>query len=411
MQQDLGVSVAGHLLIKEHDGNQTTTLVDKFNAIHPQNMSRIIARALANEQNSYIYRMAFGNGGTVTDPTGKVILNSPNDGTINGWEARLYNETYSEVVDESSSDFGSDPGSAEDGNVRVGSGSYSPTAGDPDGGVTSAEVGSKSNVIIRVFLSKDEPTGQVGTINDFGVAIDENEATFVFDEIGLYSPGKAAAATSGSTSVDVGNKTSDDIMNLDVGTVYQMRYTVNGSPYTTEVTTPAGGSHTSGALTFGDFCEGLNTGDWVTGGADFNTLALAYITDRSNGGYPSITDMESYGLLTFKTLATGINSGTLTGEEIDLDCDSTPDDLFLNLFDAAEGYCAAKLNVSKFLGGAAGVQNDAATQSNERERLLTHIVFPPITKSGDKAVSIEYTLTITVSKTKDSRVVQTSTTG
>jgi hypothetical protein len=58
------IAVKGHIHIEDDLGN---VLLDKNNAIHPQNMSRVIARALANENNFYIHRIAFGNGGTLTD--------------------------------------------------------------------------------------------------------------------------------------------------------------------------------------------------------------------------------------------------------------------------------------------------------------------------------------------------------
>lgn len=392
MLEGFNVNISGHVLIKDDEGN---VYLDKHNAVHPQNMSRIIARALSNEPNSIIYRMAFGNGGTVTDPTNKVILNPTNDGTVSGWEARLYNETYSEVVDESSTQFGFDIGSAEEGNIRVGSQGASPTAGDPDGGVVSQEVGIKSNVVVSVYLSKEEPTGQLGAFTDFGVAVDDSERTFIFDEIGLYSPGKPAAATPASTSVDVGNKTSDDIFNnLAASTTYSLSYTVNGNAYATVFTTPAGGSGPGGTFTYGDFCEGLNSGSWSFTGQDITQYLKIYITDRSNGAYPSIVNEESYGLLTFKTLATGAsNSVSLI--------DGGVGDVFTET-------AVGTINAVTTDGANAGVANDPSTPENERERLLTHIVFPPIAKTGDKALSIVYTLTVSVAKTKDSRILQTA---
>ena len=133
MKNFLDVSIDGHVLITDADTNEV--LVDKHNAIHSQNMARIIARALARENNGYIHRIAFGNGGTVTDPTNQVIFNSPNDGRNGSWESRLYNETYSEIVDDLHPDFGSDPGSAEPGKIRTGGGAV--PEDDPEGGGVS----------------------------------------------------------------------------------------------------------------------------------------------------------------------------------------------------------------------------------------------------------------------------------
>ena len=43
-----------------YSGNELVR--DQLNAIHPQNMARIFARALSNEHNYFINRVAFGNG-------------------------------------------------------------------------------------------------------------------------------------------------------------------------------------------------------------------------------------------------------------------------------------------------------------------------------------------------------------
>lgn len=395
MIQNLQVSMTGHLRI--NDGDTGEVLCDKYNAIHPQNMSRIISRALSKEANSSFYRIAYGNGGTITDPTGQVIFNPTNDGRDGSWESRLYNETYSEIIDDTDLNLGYDPGSSEPGNIRTGGGSVAED--DPLGaGVVSQEVGTKSNIIITTFINKNEPTGQFATINDFGVEISGAERTFVFDEIGIYSPGKQAVATYGYSSVNVGNKTADDTTLLVASTVYIMNYTVDGVARSTTITTPAAGSGPSGALTYGDLCEGLNVvggGSWVTSGAVFSDYAYAFITDRSGGvAYPTIANKESYGFLTFQSNTSGVTS------TVALSCDSM---LVNDLFKVITNNLCANVNVNQITGAAAGVVNDSATPANERERLLTHIVFPPITKTGDKALNIVYTITVTVSQTSDSR--------
>lgn len=398
MVPNLNVSVEGHLRITDAETNEI--LCDKKNAIHPQNMSRIIARALAREPNYFIHRIAFGNGGTVTDPTGQIIFLPTNDGRDGNWESRLYNETYSEIVDDLNPDVGSDPGSAEPGNIRTGGGAV--PEDDPSGaGVFSQEVGTKSNVIISAFLNKNEPTGQLKNVSDFGAAVDERETTFVFDEIGLYSFGKQAAATSGISSVDVGNKTSNDLSLLLPSTEYVLLYLIDGQPYSTTITTPSGGSGTGGGLTYGDISEGLNTGAWIMAGDDFTALATVFITDRSDGlQYPTIANKESFGLLTFQSLTTGV------GSSVELTCNSGEPS---NFFAAIVNNLCVNVNVNQQPGQDAGVLNDSLDTTNERERLLTHVVFPPITKMADKALNIVYTLTVSVARTTDSRVNQTIT--
>jgi len=101
MYEQLPIQVKGHVKIADDLGH---VLLDRDNAIHPQNMARVIARSLANEPNGNIYRIAFGNGGTETDAAYTVSYKTPNTGqddNINQtFDTRLYNETYSEIVDE-----------------------------------------------------------------------------------------------------------------------------------------------------------------------------------------------------------------------------------------------------------------------------------------------------------------------
>lgn len=87
--------VKGH--VRAVDKKTGEVLLDKDNAIHPQNMAIAIARGLANENNSQIYRIALGNGGTTLKADGTLEYNPPR--TV-GTYAKLYNETYNEVVDD-----------------------------------------------------------------------------------------------------------------------------------------------------------------------------------------------------------------------------------------------------------------------------------------------------------------------
>ena len=76
MNQELPISISTFIVIR--DTKTKETLRSGKNAIHPQNMSRVIARALANEPNSIIHRIAFGNGGTYTDAASNTVFNPPN---------------------------------------------------------------------------------------------------------------------------------------------------------------------------------------------------------------------------------------------------------------------------------------------------------------------------------------------
>lgn len=374
MKQTIQTEIKGHVTIKDRKTGEI--LLDKDNAINTINMARVLARGLAHETNNWIESCALGNGGTYTDAAGQLVLRSPN---VDSWDARLYNQTYSEVVDESSAYF-------ETGNGAV-------PASDPSGGgVVSQEVGSKSNIIITLFLNENEPTGQLDT--DSGSSLSGEELDFKFDEIGLFSYGKPPQATNGVSSIDVNDRVSTDEISLAVSTVYTMTTVVDGTTYTTEITTPAGGTGVSGVLTFGDFCEGINNGTWISSGNLINNYLYVYITDRSGGEYPTIIGKESYGFLTFESKTTGALSS------VSLTCDSDTS----NIFNAITGAVCGNVNVNQVNGVNAGVQNDPTTPANERERLLTHMIFDPLLKTKNRAIEILYTLTISVSQSQDSTV-------
>lgn len=392
-KEKIVVSFKTRVLIEDEKTGEV--LLDKQNAVHPRNMARAVARGLANEPNHQIFRIAFGNGGTFTDSAGNTVFNPPNIGQDAGWESRLYNETYSEIVDETSAFFGTDPGSADSNVVRPGGGSV--PSGDPaGGGVTSEEAGVNSNLIIRVRLNEDEPSGQLTTQSPMGT-LTQPERTFLFDEIGLYSPGRPAASTSGYSGVAVGNKISEDVSPLSPSTVYTFTVAIDTVNYTTEITTPVSGTGPLGQITYGDLCEGINTGDWITGGDAINSVCYVYITDRSGGAYPSIIARESFGFLVFQSLSVGDSSSVLNN------CDGgNPADLFNVL---TSNICV-NANANNLPGRSAGVVNDASDPSNERERLLTHLIFSPILKSADRILNITYTITVSVGCTQDSEVLQ-----
>jgi hypothetical protein len=90
-------SIRGFLKI--YDPASGEVFVDKNNAIHYENISICMANTLADKNTGFIYKMAFGNGGSAVDPTGVITYLPPN---TTGQNASLYNETYSKVVDNNS---------------------------------------------------------------------------------------------------------------------------------------------------------------------------------------------------------------------------------------------------------------------------------------------------------------------
>jgi hypothetical protein len=383
MNDDFSTRVIGHVVVKEHDkvGDAGRVLLDQKNAVHPQNMARIFARALANESNYFIHRIAFGNGGTDIDVASNIIYNPPRDGLNPGdnyWEARLYNETYSEVVDDSNLNIGSGPGST-------------PT-GDPDTiehvsgpGVRSVEdltVGSTvSSVVINAVINPDEPGGQSES-QEGGIEGETNlNSDFTFDEMGLFTDGSPQTNTSGYQDINVGGKESKHDTGLAPNSTYSFTIEIDGgTPINISVTTPTVGtgdgvSAPLNAITYGDLVTVLN----IPGGDLDSAGARALITDdiaTQDGG------IETYGFLRFESYSSGsISKISLT--------DTT-------LFAALTGFLSLE---SPMNGTNAGVRNDPLTPENERERLLTHLVFSPVTKTADRVLSITYTLNIVVART------------
>lgn len=423
MHEILPIIVKGHLKIKDDLGN---VLLDKNNAIHPQNVSRVIARALANESNFHIYRIAYGNGGTSVDAAFQVSFQIANDGLppdLQEWRSRLYNETYSEIIDDSNINVGTDPGSAGPAvGTRPGGGANA--SGDPETvehvsgpGVRSQEVGAISQVAITSVLNPGEPAGQLSSDIDpnpgvAGDAIENTEGSFVFDEIGLYTSGADAADSNGYQQIDLGaERNSEDVPGLIAGSWYNVKVAVgsdvSSSPLiyqdvTFQVPVNAG-SPASGVesdVTYGDICEAINTSAAGWGNPTL-TGGFISITDLTGGTYPTITDSITFGYLQIEdvsdvgngsavaisspgTNALGTGLGTSSGNAADL-------------LSALEGSGIAGI-LTSVAGADAGVQNNPVNPQLERERLLTHVIFSPVTKTANRTISITYTLTISVAR-------------
>lgn len=393
------VTVKGHLNIVDDLGN---VLVDKDNAIHPQNLARIFARALSNEPNYYINRIAFGNGGTIVDAAFTVTYRTPNDGQapdIATWDSRIYNETYSEIIDDGLATLnpllGTDPGSADlNTGVRPGGGAV--PSSDPVSvphvsgpGVRSNELGLTSEVIISATLNGDEPIGQFAT--DSLGPTQNTETSFVFDEIGLYTSGGPAINTSGYQFIDVGNRTSTDDSGLLPGQTYSFDIAVDGGMvFVVTFTVPvAGGSGAAGQVLYGDICQAINTGSTAWGMTGTNPLpgnAKMSITDNTGGTFPSFAGAQTYGFLKVESATSGVASAVnMAGAHTTAFLQALNPPVQATLKPAVSGTIA-------------GLQNSPTNPTIERERLLTHLIFSPVLKSKNRTLSITYTLTISVAK-------------
>ena len=152
-----GVHIEGH--IKIHNPETGEVFINKRNAIHYENISIALAQSLANSGQGFIYEMAFGNGGTAVDPTGIVTYLTPNS---TGSNASLYNETYSKVVDDRSSN------------------NTDPTRNFIE---TRHVTGTNyTDVFVTCLLDYGEPSGQQAFDNS-----NNNNGLYIFDELGLKS--------------------------------------------------------------------------------------------------------------------------------------------------------------------------------------------------------------------------------
>ena len=143
--------------LKIYDPVTGEVFVDKNNAIHYENISICMANTLADRNKGYIYKMAFGNGGSAVDPTGVITYLPPN---TTGQNASLYNETYSKVVDDNSA-ANPDP-----------SNNYLTVLH------TSGQV--YTDIVTTCLLDYGEPAGQQAFDNSTNF-----NGEYVFDELGL----------------------------------------------------------------------------------------------------------------------------------------------------------------------------------------------------------------------------------
>jgi hypothetical protein len=156
-KETTGIHIEGH--IKIWNPETTEVFINKRNAIHYENISIALAQSIANSGQGFIHQMAFGNGGTAVDPTGIITYLTPNS---SGSNASLYNETYSKVVDDRSSN------------------NVDPTRNFIE---TRHVTGTNyTDVFVTCLLDYGEPSDQNAYDNT-----NNNSGTYVFDELGLKS--------------------------------------------------------------------------------------------------------------------------------------------------------------------------------------------------------------------------------
>jgi hypothetical protein len=123
-------------------------------------MSIALANSLANSGKGFVYKMAFGNGGTSVDPTGIITYLTPNTSGIN---ASLYNKSsFEKIVDPLSTD------------------NTDPTRNFTE--VRHVTGHNYSDLFVTCLMDYGEPNGQSAFDNSTSTT-----DTYVFDELGLMS--------------------------------------------------------------------------------------------------------------------------------------------------------------------------------------------------------------------------------
>jgi hypothetical protein len=347
MKQQLPITISGHCLITDDLGN---THLNETNAIHPSNMSRIIGRILAHEDNCWIDRIAFGNGGTYYETQSSVVflkLKPVNDGILPDtaeWQSKLYNETYSEKVADGSGNGTIIPQFISNDHTTSGI------------GCSSVDKDRISQVVVHAQIGLGEPTGQLKT--DYNT----NDKTFVFDEIGLYSRG-------------IGNKPSHgyQIIKLDVVKDTGLLKQIYNFSISIDDKKP--------------IIVKLFVKD-----TSLETL-IKSLQDVMN--VHNVNVSIEYGNIKFESRKEG------KGSKINIIKQAKPDNTWL--FDKITGFS----NIEKPVNGSyMGFRNNPCDGSVEQERLLTHLIFSPVLKSANRVFNIVYTLTVYVNRTYEKAAIE-----
>ena len=174
------VKVEGHVLIT--DKNTGEVLVDKKNAIHFGNMAYVIATALSHHtlNQSGIYWMGFGNGGSDVLSTGSIKYKSTNTSTTKDTSSELYNRTYFKTVAKPS----------------VTTANSIVASGDANNNIEIIEsTGAYTDIKVTCTLDFGEPSGQ--DAQDSATT----DTDYIFDELGLY----AYYQDTSTTTLDITN--------------------------------------------------------------------------------------------------------------------------------------------------------------------------------------------------------------
>ena len=187
MQDFIKCSIQGFVKILE-DG---VVIRDVHNDVLYGNMSAALAHALIGNANSFLYYMAFGNGGAYVGPTGtisyKPSLGGPGS-LIKNPTANLYNTIYvKKLSNDATSPADFDPTSEAYIGTENYAVNYEDITVDVTLGYTEPPVGIiPSTAITQLSIDNSTFVGTSTTTNS-GTATTFDPNTLVFNEIGLFS--------------------------------------------------------------------------------------------------------------------------------------------------------------------------------------------------------------------------------
>ena len=192
-------SIQGFVKITDKDTKEV--LVDTHNDVLYGNMSAALAHALIGNPNSFLYYMAFGNGGAYIGPTGTIYYKPSLGGAgslIKNPTANLYNTIYVKKLSNDATDVPS---------YNTLSRAYIPTENyatnyediivDVTIGYSEPPIGITASTTIQQ-LTLDNSTFVGTSLSSQPTNFDPN--TLVFNEIGLFS---------GSNNLFAGNFTQN----------------------------------------------------------------------------------------------------------------------------------------------------------------------------------------------------------
>lgn len=234
------LKIKGRCVIKDQNGN---IVLDKENDIHPGNMARSIARALAHESNYWVHSIVYGDGATYKY-NGVSVHRTPNDGIapdLAGWRSDIYHAVHREVVDDQSVGW---LGVGEGADVELNPPAYEHDINST--GVISVDDGRRSRIVVNTSLNFNEPFSQQDTGKDF-----------TFDEIALYT-GISPNLWNGYQLVDVSINFNSEKSGLEPDTNYVFDMKIGGVVKNCSIITPKIGTGIDGAISYYDVLQLLN---------------------------------------------------------------------------------------------------------------------------------------------------------